>query len=129
MSGVEYVGPVNLLAGFMFSQVDVTLQGKSITSTTSHYPYTCMFQTLLSYCLEANNSQLTSQLFIKDTPVALDDNDVKIDKNNGLFSRSLYFEGSKTVDLEGPLIHPELSSHQYKAISLERRILSHNQQK
>lgn len=71
---------VNLLAGSLFSQVDVTLQGKSVTSTTNHNSYKCMFETLLSYGSEANISQLTSQLFIKDTPDTLDDNDVKMVK-------------------------------------------------
>lgn len=74
------MGPVNLLAGSLFSQVDVALQGKSVTSTTNHYPYKCMFETLLSYGSETKTSQLTSQLFIKDTPGALDDNDVKMVK-------------------------------------------------
>lgn len=44
-SSVEYVDPTNLLAGSMFSQVDVPLQGRSVTSTTNHYPYKCMFET------------------------------------------------------------------------------------
>lgn len=113
LSGIEFVGPTNLLAGSLFSQVDVTLQGKSVTSTTNHYPYKCMFETLLSYGSEAKTSQLTSQLYIKDTPGALDDNDVKNGQNNGLYARSTYFQDSKTVDLEGPLYADLFNMNRY----------------
>lgn len=58
-------------------------------------------------------NQLTSQLFIKDTPGSLDDNDVKSGQNNGLFSRASYFEESKTVDLEGPLYADVFNMNHY----------------
>lgn len=48
------------------------MQGKLVTSTTSHYPYKTMIQTLLSYGSGAKTSQLTSQLWIKDTAGQLD---------------------------------------------------------
>lgn len=35
----DVVGPVNLLAHALFEQVDVTFQGKFVTSATGHYPY------------------------------------------------------------------------------------------
>ena len=43
------VGPVNLTLHALFSQVDVTIQNKIVTSTTGHYPYKAMIQTLLKY--------------------------------------------------------------------------------
>lgn len=89
----------------MFSQVEVTMQGKLVSSTTSHYPYKAMIQTLLSYGSCAKTSQLTSQLWEKDTPGHLDDNDVNGGLNTALNRRSLYFAQSKTVDMEGPLYH------------------------
>jgi hypothetical protein len=63
---MDYVGPVNLFLQSMFYQVEVTMQGKHVTSTTNHYPYKAMIQTLLSYSNEAKTSQLTSQLWEKD---------------------------------------------------------------
>lgn len=113
LSPIEYVGPVNLLTGSLFSQVDVTLQGKSVTSTTNHYPYKCIFETLLSYESEAKTPQLTSQLFIKDTHGTLDDNDVKNGQNNGLYARSIYFQESKTVELEGPFFSDVFKMNRY----------------
>jgi len=101
----DYVGPVNLFLQSMFSQVEVTMQGKLVTSTTSHYPYKAMIQTLLSYGDEAKTSQLTSQLWEKDTAGHLDDNDIDGGSNVGLYKRSLYFARSMTVDMEGPIYH------------------------
>lgn len=101
----DYVGPVNLFLQSMFSQVEVTMQGKLATSTTSHYPYKAMIQTLLSYGDEAKTSQLTSQLWEKDTAGHLDDNDIDGGVNVGLYKRSLYFARSMTVDMEGPIYH------------------------
>jgi len=81
------------------------MQGKLVTSTTSHYPYKAMIQTLLSYGNGAKTSQLTSQLWEKDIPGHLDDNDVDGGANTGLNKRSLYFAESITADMEGPIYH------------------------
>lgn len=73
----EVVGPVNLLAHALFDQVNVTIQGKFITSATGNYAYKAYIQTLLNYGNDAKTSQLTSQCFYKDIPGHLDDNDGK----------------------------------------------------
>ena len=100
----EYVGPCNLPMQCLFNEISITLQGKSVTSTISHYPYKCMMEILLSYGSDAKDSQLTSQLFIKDESGYLDDNDVHGGQNLALYERSKYFAESKSVDLEGPLM-------------------------
>lgn len=105
LSADESVGPVNLLLQSLFSHVDITMQGKLITSATSHYPYKAYIQTLLSYGSEAKESQLTSQLWEKDLTGHFNDVDPESTNNTGLFKRSLYFKESKTVDMEGPLYH------------------------
>ena len=69
-----------MLAHALFEQVDVTIQDKFITSATGHYPYKAMIQTLLKY----GNDAKISQLFYKDTPGQLDDDDVKTGSNEGL---------------------------------------------
>ena len=100
---MEHVSVSNMILSSMFSEVNVTLQGKSITSTTSHYPYKCMIETLLSDGSESKESQLTSQLFLKDRSGHLDDSDVNTGQNTALYNRAKYFAQSKTVDLEGPV--------------------------
>ena len=99
------VSPVNLLYYSLFNQVDVTMQGKLITSTTSHYPYKAMMQTLLSYGTDAKTTQLTSLMWMKDTLGHMDDCDVENPSNAGLSRRSQYFATSKSVDMEGPILH------------------------
>ena len=79
----EYVGPINLLAHALFDQVDVTIQGKFITSSTGNYPYKAYLQTLLKYGNDAKTSQLSSQCFYSDTPGHLDDYDGKTGGNKG----------------------------------------------
>ena len=64
-----------------------------------------MIQTLLSYGTNAKTSQLTSVMWIKDTPGFMDDADVQNPTNAGLGRRAYYFAGSKSVDMEGPILH------------------------
>lgn len=58
LTETEYVGPVNLFLHAMFAQVDVTLQGKPISTATNQYPYKAMIQTLLSYGSDAKKTSL-----------------------------------------------------------------------
>lgn len=99
ITSTDKVGPVNLLLHSLFSQVEVNVQNKSITSSTTNYPYKAMIQTLLKYGHEAKDSQLTSQLYYADTPNYFDDSDPD-GQNIGLYTRSQFFEDSKLVDLQ-----------------------------
>lgn len=104
LKATEYVGPVNLFLHAMFSQVDVTLQGKLISTATSNYPYKSMIQTLLSYGSEAKKTQLGAQLWEKDTSGYVSAYNVKTSGNKGLYERAKLFAESKTCDMEGPLL-------------------------
>ena len=113
LQATEYVGPINNFLHSMFYQVDVTVQNKLITSTTTHYPYKAMIQNLLSYGTDAKKSQLTSQLYLKDMTGHYDDNDVKNGSNTSLYNRSMYFMESQICDMEGPLLHDLFSLDRY----------------
>ncbi|KAK3104529.1 hypothetical protein FSP39_004275 [Pinctada imbricata] len=101
----EYVGPVNLFLQAMFSQVDISMQGRTVTPTTNNYPYKAFIQTLLGYGYGAKRSPLTSQLWIKDSAGHMDDNNVNAGQNLGLFERAKYFHESRVVQLIGPISH------------------------
>jgi len=60
------VGPVNLFLHSMFPQVDISLNGTLITSSTNTYLHRAVLGTQLSYGEDAKTSQLTSALFYKD---------------------------------------------------------------
>lgn len=97
------VGPVNNFFAALFSDCEVTFQGKTCFSN-NHYAYKAYIQTILGYSQETMETQLSTQLFIKDTPgAAMEDTDPISGPNLALYQRSNYISKSKYVDLEGPL--------------------------
>ena len=61
------LGPVNLLMHSLFSQVDVALNDKLVSSSTNTFAYRAYLDTLLNYGKEAKKFQLTSVMWYKDT--------------------------------------------------------------
>ncbi|KAK3107342.1 hypothetical protein FSP39_012254 [Pinctada imbricata] len=105
ISSSDNVGLINLPLQALFSQVDVGVQNKQISSTAGHYPFKAYIQCLLRYNKEAKKSQLTSQLWIRDTAGSYDDADVQTGANIGLYERAKYFSKGRRVDLQGPIYH------------------------
>ena len=102
----EPVGPVNLFLHSLFTQVDVTLNDRLITPSTSTYAYESLIQTLVTYGSDAKKSQLTSALFYPDTPGKFEQvNPVEEDKtaNLGLKARYEFTKESATIDMMGGL--------------------------
>ena len=97
------VGPVNLFLHSLFSQVDISLNGALITSSTNTYPYRAMLETLLSYGHDAKTSQLTSVLYYKDTAGNMDSVDFANNVNDGLVTRSRLARRSRVIDMMGRL--------------------------
>ena len=90
------VGPINLFLHSLFSQVDISLNGTLITTSTNTYPYRAMLETLLSYGEDAKKTQLTSALFYKDLAGKMDS--VNFDAgevNDGLAKRRALVRGSR----------------------------------
>jgi hypothetical protein len=65
-------GPVNLFMQALFSQLDVFLNDKQVTSASNTYPYRAYLETLLSFGSDAKQSHLASQLYYKDTAGFID---------------------------------------------------------
>ena len=76
------VAPVNLLLQSLFSQLEVTLNGKIIGHMNTLYPYRAMLETLLNYGREPLTSQLQTSLFYKDTASYMDSSDPRIPNSN-----------------------------------------------
>lgn len=98
----EFVGPVNLIVHSLFEQVDVTLQGKLVSTATNHYQYRSYLQKLLSLGREGKLSQLSTQLWVKDTQP--DSDDAK-SGDPALVSRTKPFLQSKVVHLVSDICH------------------------
>ena len=107
-AGAE-VGPVNLFLHSLFSQVDISLNGTLVTSSTNTYPYRAMLETLLSYGHDAKSSQLTSVFYYKDTSGNMDSIDFAnaANVNSGLATRRRLTQQSQVVDMMGR-IHADM---------------------
>ena len=97
--------PVHLFLHSMFSQVDVSLNGTLISSSTNTYPYRAMLETLLSYGEDAKKSQLTCELFYKDDAGRMESTlTATADGNHpnaGLQSRRIHARQSREFDMIG----------------------------
>ena len=105
------VGPVNLFLQSLFATTEITLQNK-VSLTCTNNPYRSMIQSLLFYGEDASDTQLTSQIFIKDDNDAIDDCD-PTGSNSGLFKRAQFISSSKIVDLHGPVYHDFINMNRY----------------
>ena len=66
------VGPVNLWLHLLFSQVEVFLNNKRVTPSSTAYPYRAYIETILNFSKDAKSSHLMSALYHKDIPAKLD---------------------------------------------------------
>jgi hypothetical protein len=95
------VGPSNLWMHALFSQVELFLNNKLVTPSSTAYPYRAYIETILNFSKDAKDSHLTSALFYKDkagkmdavNPLAQDAN-----VNKGLKQRHAYTRESISVD-------------------------------
>lgn len=106
LEATTQVGPTNLFLHSLFSQVDVSLNERLISSSTNTYAYRAMLETLLNYGDEAKKSQLTMSLFYKDTPGKMDtvnplaeDDDANLE----LKARFAFTKSSNIVDMMGAI--------------------------
>ncbi|KAI0214472.1 hypothetical protein LSAT2_000437 [Lamellibrachia satsuma] len=99
------VGPVNNWLHSLFSQVDVYLNGTLVTPSTNTYAYRAYIETLLSYGTDAKVTQLTGQLWHKDTATHMDAVEI-VDgaaANAGFVARRENIVRSRVVDMMGRL--------------------------
>lgn len=92
------VAPVNLTLHSIFSQVDVFLNDRMITDGSPTYAYRAYLETLLSYGINAKESQLQGALYYKDTTGKMDE---LTDDNGGWEWRGAFAE--QGVELFGKL--------------------------
>lgn len=106
LEATTQVGPTNLFLHSLFSQVDVSLNERLISSSTNTYAYRAMLETLLNYGDEAKESQLTMSLFYKDTPGKMDTVNPLAEDDNanlGLKARFAFTKSSNIVDMMGAI--------------------------
>ena len=115
------VAPVNNFLHSLYSQVDIYLQKKLVTTSNSNYPYEAYFNTLLKYDRPAKETHLESQLYIKDIG-QMDASDAIAGANSSLSLRGLYTAKSQTVDMMGPLMSDVCWTNRYLLNGVELKI-------
>ena len=96
------VAPVNNWLHSLFNQVDVHLNDTLVTPSSNTYPFRAYVETLLSYGAEAKKTQLTSQLWYKDTAGHMEATQENAG-NAGLVERRRHIAGSRVVEMMGRL--------------------------
>ena len=96
------VAPVNNWLHSIFSQVDVYLNDTLVTPSSNTYPFRSYVETLLSYGAEAKKTQLTRQLWYKDTAGHMEATQENAG-NVGLVDRCRHIAESRVVDMMGRL--------------------------
>ena len=101
----ETVAPVNLWMHALFSEVDVSLNGTAISTSTNTYSYRAYLETLLNYGRDSKESQLALSMFYKsnetETPFSLEKN------SKALQRRRIRTKRSNVVDMVGR-IHSDI---------------------
>ena len=99
----EPVAPVNLFIQALFSQVDVSLNERVISSSNNTYPIRAYIETLLNYGEDAKKSLLSCECFYKDENLDVADPLLTDKGNSGLKKRYDLTSKSKVLDMIGPL--------------------------
>ncbi|XP_035227318.1 uncharacterized protein F54H12.2-like [Stegodyphus dumicola] len=97
----EKVGLVNLFVHSLFSHVDVALNERLISSSNNTYPYRAILEKLLNHNYDEKSSQLSAELFFKDTAGKMNVFYPSDPNPNDSFTKRADF--IKTVDMIGRL--------------------------
>lgn len=98
------LAPVNNFLHSMFSNIDLYLNNKLITSSLDTYPYRAYLENLLSYSTDCKSSHLAAtDMWHTDTPGKLEQNTKDANGNLGLNARRARIAESKTAELCGRL--------------------------
>lgn len=113
------VGPVNNWLHSLFSQVDVYLNQRLVSSAGNTYAYRSYIETLLNYGPAAKGSHLTSSLWYNDESGNMDNTE---DENDGLVNRRNFTAKSNPVDLLGHIHADIFNQEKFLLNGVELRI-------
>ena len=96
------VGFINYPANTIFSQLDITLGDRLISTSSSTYPYRCILECLMNYGKNALDRQFGNGLFVMDTAGHMNET-ATAGGNAGLRIRAEYTGNSRIVELVSPI--------------------------
>ena len=104
----DKVGLINYPIASLFKDVEVKINGKTISDGSSNYAERAIMEVLLTYGRDAEETWLQAGGFFKDTAGKMDNADpTAADGNLGLKERAEYSKESKLVTVRGKL-HEDL---------------------
>ena len=89
------VGPANLLAHSLFSNIELSLNGKQVTEPTIHYQYRAYLETLANYSSYVQEKRLVSEGWLLDTASHFDAPNGHDGANAGLVARKAWIHQSR----------------------------------
>jgi hypothetical protein len=96
----DNVAPVNNFLHSLFSQVDVSLNDKLITSSAGSYAHRAYLETILNYSEDASKTHLSSALWYKDTAGQFN---AVSNENTGYQKRKAIAAGSREFEMYGKI--------------------------
>ena len=98
----DEVGPINLPLHSLFRNIEIELNGKSISDSNPMYPYRAYLETLLGNENDTQNTVLESAIWNKDTPGNFANfHTANNSPNSGLVSHATFFRQSAEVEMMG----------------------------
>ena len=92
IEATKHVAPINNTLHSLFSQLDVSLNDVSVSSSTTMYPYRAYIENHLNYGSDAKNSRLSAGLYYKDENITQSD-PIPTEHTNGLKERHIICTG------------------------------------
>ena len=89
------VGPVNLLAHSLFSNIELSLNGKQVTEPTIHYQYRAYLETLANYSSYVQEKRLVAEGWLLDSAAHFDALNGHDGANRGLVGRKAWITQSR----------------------------------
>jgi hypothetical protein len=111
LTPAEKTSNINLPLQSMWSQIDITMNGKLISLNSNNYPWKSYIKNISSLSND-DLPHLESQLYFTDDP-NLDDTDPISGSNAGLIKRGTFTKASAEFEMEGPLMEDIFSIDKY----------------
>ena len=114
-TATDAVAPVIIPLHSFFSQYDIYVQHKQLSTSGNLYPYKAMIDLLMSFGIEAKKSQMESIFYFKDTANQMDSviTSASLNVNSGFVKIFNKTKGSKECELEGVLLSDLFSLGRY----------------
>lgn len=116
----DLIAPENLFLHSLFSELNISLNGTLVSSSTNTYAYRAYIETLLNYGRDCKDSQLALSMYFKNGSNIFPFS--KSNQNQGLLSRMKRVQRSSTIDMLGRLHGDIFAQEKYLLNGVDLRL-------